>query len=97
MHVDGSVDSVRDIHTIEDELVIKDLESLEKKEERLTTQAKSGDREIKRELEIVSAIRKFVEEGNNVRNFEVKEEDEKYLKDLFLLTSKPVSLRLQRK
>lgn len=90
MHVDGSVDSVRDIHTIEDELVIKDLESLEKKEERLTSQAKSGDKDIKRELEIVSSIRKFVEEGNNVRNFEVKEEDEKYLKDLFLLTSKPV-------
>ena len=90
MHVEGSVDAIRDIHTIEDELVIKDLETLEKREERLKTQSKSGNKEYLKELEFVSSVREFVEQGNSVRNFEVKQEDEKLLNELFLITSKPV-------
>ncbi len=90
MHVEGSIDAIRDIHTIEDELVIKDLETLEKREERLKTQSKGGNKEYLKELELVSSLREFVEQGNSVRNFEVKEGDEKLLQELFLLTSKPV-------
>lgn len=90
MHVDGSIDAIRDIHTIEDELVLKDLETLEKREDRLKSQSKSGNKEYLKELELVTSIKEFVEQGNSVRNFEIREEDEKLLKDLFLLTSKPV-------
>lgn len=90
MHVEGSIDAIRDIHTIEDELILKDIETLEKREKRLSSQAKSGDKEIKRELELCESLLKFIEEGNSARNYNFKDEDEKYLKEFFLITSKPV-------
>ncbi|MGH7884072.1 MAG: DUF933 domain-containing protein, partial [Thermodesulfobacteriota bacterium] len=79
-----------DIHTIEDELILKDLETLEKREKRLASQARSGDKEIKREFELCEALRKFMEQGHSAKNYEFKEEDEKYLKEFFLITSKPI-------
>ena len=90
MHVEGSIDAIRDIHTIEDELILKDLETLEKREKRLSSQAKSGDKEIKKELELCESLLNFMEKGSSARNYDFKEEDEKYLKEFFLITSKPV-------
>ena len=90
MHVEGSVDSVRDINTIQDELVLRDLETIEKREDKLETQAKSGNKEIKTELETVKSLREFIENGNSARNFPVDESNEYIWKELFLLTSKPV-------
>ena len=90
MHVDGSVDSVRDINTIQDELVLKDLDTIEKREEKLATQAKSGNKEIKQELETVKSLREFIEDGNSARNFEADDSQAQILKELGLLTSKQV-------
>ena len=90
MHVEGSVDSIRDINIIQDELVLRDLEAIEKREAKLTTQARSGDKETVAELEFIKQLREFIETGNSVRNFDADENYSFVLKELSLLTSKPV-------
>lgn len=89
-HVEGSNDALRDIHIIEDELIIKDLETIERREERLTSQAKSGDRATKGKLEIVTRLREFVEAGNNARNFELDDRSLEVIRGMYLLTRIPV-------
>ena len=89
-HVEGSVDAIRDIKTIQDELVLKDLESIEKREKKLEAQSKSGSKESLAELEVVRSLREFIESGNSVRNFKLDESKENFSNGLFLLTSKPV-------
>lgn len=90
MHVEGSNDALRDIRIIEDELVLKDLETIEKREQRLSTQAKSGDKATIEELNLIKELREFVEKGNKAREFPMDKEAEKYIRELFLLTSKPI-------
>jgi hypothetical protein len=90
MHVEGSGDSLRDIRIIEDELILKDLETIEKREQHLSTRARSGDAEIKKELDLVTELREFVEKGNKARKFPLENGSEKIIKELCLLTSKPV-------
>jgi len=91
MHVDGSVDALRDIRVIEDELLIKDLETIERREHKLTTQAKSGDRAVREELEFVTGLREFIEEGNKASRYPVEGTGhESVYRELFLLTAKPV-------
>ena len=89
-HIDGSVDPVRDLETIDLELQVKDLESVEKKIERLKRAARAGDKDAKRGLEVLNNYREHFENFNNARTLEVKEDDRKYVDDLFLLTIKPV-------
>ena len=89
-HIDGSVDPVRDLETIDLELQVKDLESVEKKLERLGRAAKTGDKDAKHGVEILHQYREHFEEFKNARTLEVKEDDRKYVDDLFLLTMKPV-------
>jgi GTP-binding protein YchF len=90
IHVEGSTDALRDIHIIEDELVLKDLETIERREERLQSQAKSGDKKTRETLEIVSRLREFIENGNKVRNFPLDEESANVVKEMYLLTRIPV-------
>ena len=90
VHVEDSVDASRDIRTIEDELILKDLETVEKREQKLSTQAKSGYGDVIRELETVRELRKFVETGKSARSFPVSETAEKAVRELFLLSRKPV-------
>ena len=90
MHVDGTIDPIRDIRTIQDELVLKDLETIEKREEKLESQAKSGDREIRVELDLIKSMREFIESGSSARNFKPDRSVEHIARELYLLTSKPV-------
>lgn len=90
IHVEGSVDPMRDIHIIEDELMLKDLESIEKREQNLERQAKGGDKDILHQLEVVKRLREHLEEGNSARTFDADKEDRKAFRDLFLLSDKPV-------
>ena len=90
IHVEGSVDPERDIHIIEDELILKDLESVEKRYENLKKQSKSGEKQIVFELNVVERLKNHLEEGNTARNFEADEDEREAFKDLFLLSSKPV-------
>jgi len=89
-HIDGSVNPVRDIETINLELQVKDLESVEKKMERLAKISKTGDKDAKRGLEVLAQYKAHFEDFQNARTLDVSESDRKYIEDLFLLTSKPV-------
>lgn len=89
-HIEGSVDPVRDLETIDLELQVKDLESVEKKIERLERAAKSGDKDAKRGVEVLHSFRDNFENFRNARSLHIKEEDRKFVDDLFLLTMKPV-------
>jgi hypothetical protein len=89
-HIDGSVDPVRDLETIDLELQVKDLESVEKKIERLERAARTGDKDAKRGVEVLHLYREHFENFSNARTLEVRDDDRKYVDDLFLLTMKPV-------
>lgn len=89
VHVEGDVDPERDIHIIEDELILKDLESVEKRLSDLKTAAKSGEKKILKHLEVVKRLKEHLENGNAARAFESEEDREAY-RDLFLLSDKPV-------
>jgi GTP-binding protein YchF len=90
IHVEGGIDPVRDMQIIDSELLYKDLESIEKRVDKLNKQAKTGDKDMKRQAELVANLRDHVENGNPVRSFEVSAEDRELYSDLFLLTEKPV-------
>lgn len=91
IHVDGSVNPVRDKEIIDTELQLKDLDTIEKKIAKNEKMAKQGDKELLRGLELLKELKAFLEQGKNARGFEVSAEDkEKHFNDLFLLTMKPV-------
>lgn len=89
-HIDGSVDPVRDIENVEFELQVKDLESVEKKMQRLERAAKTGDKDAKHGLEVLSKYKEHLESFQNAITLNVKPEEKKFVDDLFLLTMKPV-------
>lgn len=89
-HIDGSVDPVRDVETVDFELQVKDLESIEKKIQRLEKLAKSGDKDARHGIEVLNKYRDHIGNFRNARTLEVKEEEKKHVDDLFLLTMKPV-------
>ncbi|MGM0458231.1 MAG: redox-regulated ATPase YchF [Bacteroidota bacterium] len=90
IHVEGSVDPERDIHIIEDELILKDLETVEKRVDTLKKQSKGGDKNITAQLAVVKRLQAHLEEGNTARTFDADEEEREAYKDLFLLSAKPV-------
>ncbi len=90
IHVEGDVNPTRDVHIIEDELILKDLESVEKRLENLKRDAKSGKKEDIKRLEIVERLKEHLENGNAARTFDVSEEERKAYRELFLLSEKPV-------
>jgi len=89
-HIDGSVDPVRDIETIDLELQVKDVESVEKKIERLRKASKAGDKDAIHGMEVLDRYRLHIEGFNNARSLAVKDDERKYIDDLFLFTMKPV-------
>lgn len=91
IHVDGSINPVRDKEIIDTELQLKDLESVEKKIQRIEKLAKSGDKELSHGLEILQQLKGHLERGQSARSFNASQEDrEKFIDDIFLLTIKPV-------
>jgi GTP-binding protein YchF len=89
VHVEGSIDPIRDIETIQIELALADLASVEKRKEKATRSAKTGDKDAKRELEIIDKILPVLEEGRPVRSAQLSDDEREILKKWFLLTSKP--------
>ncbi|HBC77314.1 MAG TPA: redox-regulated ATPase YchF [Bacteroidales bacterium] len=89
-HIDGSVDPVRDMETIDFELQVKDMESVEKKLQRLEKLVRAGDKEAKHGIEVLTKYRDHIGNFNNARSLDVKPEEKKHVDDLFLLTMKPV-------
>ncbi len=90
IHVENTVDPVRDKEIIETELLLKDLESLEKKLERSKKLTKGGDKEALRQVELIERYIKHVESGQAVRKMQIDPDDKWVVEDLGLLTDKPV-------
>ncbi|MGB9839820.1 redox-regulated ATPase YchF [Thermovenabulum sp.] len=90
VHVDGKVDPVRDIETINFELIFADMETIEKRIDRTKKQAKSGEKQYLEELALLERIKENLEKGIPVRAMELGEEEIQKVRQYFLLTSKPV-------
>ncbi|RAU57213.1 MULTISPECIES: redox-regulated ATPase YchF [Bacillus] len=89
-HVAGKVDPVADIETINLELIFADLETVEKRLARVSKLAKQKDKEAVAEFEILSKLMNAFEAGKSARSVEFTDEQQKLVKQLHLLTSKPV-------
>ncbi|MGY6558041.1 MAG: redox-regulated ATPase YchF [Nitritalea sp.] len=90
VHVAGGVDPIFDKEVIDTELQLKDLESVEKKIARIEKVAKSGDAKAKKDLETLLLFKQELTAGKNARAVEVEKEDLEAVRDLHLLTIKPV-------
>lgn len=87
-HVSGRVDPVDDIEVINMELVLADLESVEKRLPKAEKMAKQKDKDAVNEARILARIKEALEEGNPVRSLEFNDEDQKFVNQAQLLTSK---------
>ena len=91
VHVDGSVDPIRDKETIDIELQLKDLESVEKRLEKVSRAAKTGNKEAQKEKEILDQLKSCLETGNSVRTLAFDNKDQQiFVSSLQLITDKPV-------
>lgn len=90
IHVSNKVDPLADIETIDTELALADLESVEKALQRAERNAKSGDKDAKRRVEVLGRVREGLDAGRPVRALGLDEDEQVVIRDLFLLTIKPV-------
>lgn len=91
VHVDGSVDPIRDKETIDIELQLKDLETVEKKLDKVGRAARTGDKDAQAEADALGKLKSALESGISVRAVELEENDrEEFVKPLQLITDKPV-------
>jgi GTP-binding protein YchF len=91
VHVDGSVNPVRDKETIDYELQLKDLDTVEKRMQKIEKQAKVGtDKDAKKTFEVYTVLKQHLEKGLSARSAPLTEDDWKLAADLWLLTAKPV-------
>ncbi|MEP1442485.1 MAG: redox-regulated ATPase YchF [Hyphomicrobiales bacterium] len=89
-HVEGKIDPIADAETVETELLIADLESLEKRVVGVRKKAGSKDKEAVEQLPIIEAVLELLQEGKPARLLEVSDDDRKIFEGLQLLTSKPI-------
>src|SRR5680860_415719 len=91
VHVDGSVNPVRDKETIDMELQLKDLETIDKKLEKVKRAAKTGNKEAQKEEAALLKVKKGLEQGKSVRSLDLTDsEREEFITNLQLITDKPV-------
>jgi len=89
-HVEGRVDPVEDASVIETELMLADLESIEKRMQNLTRKVKGGDKEAMQQVKLLELAQAALEQGQPARTVDIDAEDAKAWKLLQLLTTKPV-------
>lgn len=90
VHVDGNVDPIRDIETINLELILADMEVLDRRMDRTLRTVRSGDKAAKVEYALMERIKAHLEEEKPVRTLEISAEEEEMVKQFFLITSKKV-------
>src|SRR5207302_751701 len=90
VHVEGSVDPIRDAETVETELMLADLESLERRVLHVAKRARGGDREARRQLDVAETVLAALREGRPARDLVVGDERQTELRALQLLSAKPV-------
>ena len=88
-HVSGSVDPVRDVHVIESELLLKDLETVEKRLDKDRKASRGGDKELKKRVEFLERVQVAIADGVAARDIEVSEDEAPMLQEFQLLTGKP--------
>ena len=89
VHVDGSINSLRDIETINLELIFADIETVDKRLEKATKMLKA-DKKYQAEIDVLNKIKQTLEQGKSARTIEFTDEEKELLKDTYLLTSKPI-------
>jgi len=91
VHVDGEVNPVNDKEVIDLELQLKDLDSVERRIQKIEKQAKAGDKDAKRQFEILSRYREVLQQGKSARSVVLERPDDiDFARELYLLTNKPV-------
>ena len=90
VHIEGSIDPIRDIETINLELIFSDLEVLERRMDKTKKSARTGDKKAQEELSFMERLYSHLESGKPARTLEINQDEEELLKQYFLLTSKPV-------
>lgn len=90
VHVDGSVDPVRDIETINLELIFADLETVDKRFERLGKLLKTGEKKYAQEAEVLKRLKETLEAGKPARSLELSDDEAELIHDMSLLTQKKV-------
>lgn len=89
VHVEGSIDPKRDIETIQIELALADLASVERRRERAQKNAKGGDKTARAELEVLDKLQPALEDFRPARSVSLTDEDRAIVRGFFLLTTKP--------
>ncbi len=89
-HIEGSVDPVRDLEIVDFELQVRDLELVTRKLQRLEKLAKTGNKDAKHGVEVLEIYKNHLENFGNAKDAPVEEKDKEYVRDLLLLTAKPV-------
>ena len=89
VHVDGSVNPIRDIETINLELIFADIETVNKRLDKARKNLKA-DKKYQLEIDLLEKILKTLEEGKSARTLEFNEDEQALVKDMFLLTTKPI-------
>jgi len=89
VHVDGSINSLRDIETINLELIFSDMEILDRKIAK-TTKALKADKTLQGELDILNQVKATLEDGKSIRTMDLSDDDWAFVRSLDLLSSKPV-------
>ena len=89
VHVDGSINPIRDIETINLELIFADIETVNKRLDRAKKNLKA-DKKYQEEIDLLEKILKCLESGQSARVLEFNEDEEKLVKEMFLLTTKPI-------
>ncbi len=90
VHVDGSVDPLRDVEVIQTELNLADLDTVQKRLQRIEKQAKSGDKKSQAELAVLQAVQQCLDQGRPARAADLTDEERPLLRDLHLITAKPM-------
>ena len=89
-HVEGSVDPIRDAETVETELMLADLDSLERRLIAVQKRVRGGEREAKEQLDVIEPVLAGLRDGRPARSIELAPEQQGELKLLQLLTAKPI-------
>ena len=89
VHVDGNINPTRDIETINLELIFADIETIDKRLERATKQLKA-DKKAQLEIDVLNKIKTVLESGMSARTVDLSDEEKELIKDVYLLTSKPI-------
>ena len=89
VHVDGNINPIRDIETINLELIFADLETVEKRLDKANKMLKA-DKKYQIEINALTRLKEALDNGKSARTVEISDEEKEFLKDLFLLTDKPI-------